>query len=514
MPLSESKAIVEALGMKQNHAVSGGIGRGSTVELFDDWLYNVPRFFSFHSGFDDEKPKTLCWGIPKAFDMNVIGQAIQAIKGSEGNCAGSNGNDDEIKARLVDVPEKGISTPGFGYRNEENATERAIETASNGNLGQQLRGKRTCANAKKRLLEFFHAKRTTALICYLVSSEKAGLIPFFDRHAVHDKFVSDDATPGLVNKWVTELHLSFHQVLGQNSANDNPKSNFPVDDEIEFPSPEQGSLGTAKWVRRAVISFRFDGDFFDRFWTCHFFEYDPRHSQDSLQELDVRRVESTGAHWTQRRVLELVLFDRILERMTRAIDAILQEARHRVMLSLSRDREKSDNYIQYYGRSALADSLDILVADNHDAFLPASTLCHKVHNVLQVVVDDLDKNLEVIEAWSVRERERTRNEPRWTRKDEHRHREEISKWQLSNKNRLQELSRRRANIDFYNSTLIRRLEDIRNDLNLRGSDDIRLFTYITVLPVGIATSVFSMSEPPSAIIFASRFYSCLRTRLV
>lgn len=41
---------------------------------------------------------------------------------------------------------------------------------------------------------------------------------------------------------------------------------------------------------------------------------------------------------------------------------------------------------------------------------------------------------------------------------------------------------------------------MRGDLELRGADDIRLFTYVTVvfLPVGFATGIFSMSDTPSS----------------
>lgn len=41
---------------------------------------------------------------------------------------------------------------------------------------------------------------------------------------------------------------------------------------------------------------------------------------------------------------------------------------------------------------------------------------------------------------------------------------------------------------------------MRSDLELRGADDIRLFTYATVvfLPIGFATGVFSISDAPSS----------------
>lgn len=61
------------------------------------------------------------------------------------------------------------------------------------------------------------------------------------------------------------------------------------------------------------------------------------------------------------------------------------------------------------------------------------------------------------------------------------------------------LKRRRGNIASYDSSLRRKLEGIRSELDLHGADDIRMFTYVTAifLPIGFATGVFSMSEAPS-----------------
>ncbi|KAL6890939.1 hypothetical protein GGI43DRAFT_210685 [Trichoderma evansii] len=57
---------------------------------------------------------------------------------------------------------------------------------------------------------------------------------------------------------------------------------------------------------------------------------------------------------------------------------------------------------------------------------------------------------------------------------------------------------------------------MRGDLELRGADDIRLFTYVTVifLPVGFATGIFSMSDTPSRHTFISMAVTAVVALLV
>ena len=482
----------KAPAMRQHIPFGGGIDGRNTVELFDDWLYSVPKFFSFRGQLDGKTLQSWCLKMRNFFGMAVIGKGIGTINRLE---IGEeyDGKNDKIKAIIVDVPGTNSSTQSDGSGGLDTPISDCIQ--SNGELLHRLGKERTWANAKKRLLQFFHVEQTTALICYLVSSKEEGLVHFFDRHNGYEKLMFDDVSR-LANTWVTEMHLSFYRVLDQESSKDNLQAEFPTNDEILFPSSKKKA---DKWIRRAIISFRFDGDFFDRFWTCHFMEHDPGNDLDKLQELDVKGFDPDGKHWQQRRVLELILFDRILERMTAAIYEILDEARTRVLLSLDNDRKNSGTSADGPRKSALAEALTLLEAKNNDDFLEASVLCHKIQHLLQAMMDDLDKNLTVIQQWSGQEGQRIHDKPRWTRKDEHRHRGEISKWQASNKYKIQELRRQRADIASYNSSLARKLEDIRNDLTLRGADDIRLFTYITAffLPVGFATGFFSMNGPPS-----------------
>lgn len=93
--------------------------------------------------------------------------------------------------------------------------------------------------------------------------------------------------------------------------------------------------GTSR-IDKAAMGFLFIGDFFDRYWTCHAVEYDPSeyfHPQKYFQTDNVKHqirmkdcfkevvrppnqilptTDLEKRPWCQRKVLELILFDRIL----------------------------------------------------------------------------------------------------------------------------------------------------------------------------------------------------------
>jgi hypothetical protein len=45
---------------------------------------------------------------------------------------------------------------------------------------------------------------------------------------------------------------------------------------MEFKETDLNFLGGGNRIRRACKGFHFVGDFFDRYWTCHAFEYQPK----------------------------------------------------------------------------------------------------------------------------------------------------------------------------------------------------------------------------------------------
>lgn len=126
---------------------------------------------------------------------------------------------------------------------------------------------RTAKDAKKGFLWLPHANVETALICWVVSfkQERTAISQFFERHSKYEKY-SWDNTVLVLNTWQTELHLSFYVLLDVASPH---HAGMPAPTGDPFPG------GSKQEIRRASMSFRFDGDLFDRYWTCHYVEYVP-----------------------------------------------------------------------------------------------------------------------------------------------------------------------------------------------------------------------------------------------
>ncbi|KAF2143199.1 uncharacterized protein K452DRAFT_225473, partial [Aplosporella prunicola CBS 121167] len=240
-------------------------------------------------------------------------------------------------------------------------------------------------------------------------------------------------------------------------------------------------------VVRTVMSFRFTGDFFDRYWTCHFLEHKPRTDKRSVTKdgkarifkLDhghKRRQKKTKYPWQQRKVLELVLMDEILNEMASSARNVLDWAKNTLQGGFQKLQQKgSDNYLSLNERWRVFEQ------------------------ILQAVEEDLDENLERIKEWRARESDRGLERPRWTRNDERRYRPTMTRLSVLTKRKTRELERLKQNIQSFREALTRRLTSIRDDISFRGSENINLFTYVTVvfLPLGFTTGIFSMSEAPS-----------------
>lgn len=118
--------------------------------------------------------------------------------------------------------------------------------------------------------------------------------------------------------------------------------------------------------------------------------------------------------------------------------------------------------------------------------------------ILRVLDDDIGENLEHIERWRDRETDRASEQPRWTKNDERRYRTTITKLLNSNAQRIRDRQRCRTNIRSLRTSLESTRAYVRDDLNLRSAEDVRAFTYVTAtfLPIGFATSIFSMGGAP------------------
>ncbi|ROW15591.1 hypothetical protein VPNG_02145 [Cytospora leucostoma] len=302
---------------------------------------------------------------------------------------------------------------------------------------------RTAEKAKKRFIWLPEANVHTVLVCWMASTEteKSALSLFFDRHAKYQKYSWDDTTM-VLNIWQTELHLSFYvlaDIAGYSHVG------LPPEIKDHFPGNSE------KGIWRASIGFRFDGDFFDRYWTCHFIELNPRRTQSRFDWWGQAPMEFLNRHtdkeWRQRKVLELQLLDRILV------------------------------YILHDSKEILGQALE---------------------QILQLVEEDLTSTLSTLQKWSTREKDRGKEQPRWTRNDERKYRGAINKLQASNDRHVRDLEIRRDDIRKFKEALTMRRDKLRQDLEFRGNENIRYFTYVTVifLPLSFAASFYSMSGAP------------------
>ncbi|KAF3076139.1 hypothetical protein CFAM422_001098 [Trichoderma lentiforme] len=387
---------------------------------------------------------------------------------------------------IIDVPRV--------RRHKEKEEYVSVSISSSVSLINHLGTRRTPSVAKKRIFHFSRASWSIALVCYFASSERKEISDFFDRHALLSPYFFED-TIGTLNKWVTELHLPFYQISSSKKSLGHIRSVPEADERDTIPEPKiiqlpysdtKGTTGrkaVAKTLSRAVISFRFDGDLLDRYWTCHLIEYTPQ-QMDGPKEMsfDIPTQPINGAlksnPWRQRRVLELLLFDRSLREILRCTEEILNEAKS----TLRAAKDTGNDGCSYENEEC-----KIEFSYNHDR-----------KEVLQEVEDSLSENLAKMQLWKNRQNGRGPEKPRWTLKDEYRYGGAISRLQASNNFYMEELVRCRAKILAFNSQLTREIDASRSDWEMRTTNNVRLFTYVTVvfLPTSFATGVFSMNGVP------------------
>lgn len=309
-----------------------------------------------------------------------------------------------------------------------------------------------------------------------------------------DKFFMEE-TESVLNTWTTELHLSFYKI-GQRKTVDTQTSPDAMQTGLLTLTDFEGRSWTQ--IIRVSTSFRFDGDFFDRYWTCWFLEADPQsrltpvdagEDLSNLLQEEQQHKNNIGLHkspWRQRRVLELLLFRRVIKHMRKSADSILGLARSSV-----RKGNRNPEDVTPYGLDE-DDGLD------YNTFLATRRRFERFQKVLQIVQGDLAENLTRIDQWLAREKERQAERPRWTYNDESRYRSAISKLDVYNDHEVQELRRSYARIASFNDSIAKKLEIMRNDVDQRRADDIQRFTWVTVffLPMGFATGIFSMNGAP------------------
>ena len=393
--------------------------------------------------------------------------------------------EDTIKVTIVD-------TPKSKQKNKERAERNTARCVSSHELWEKLSLPRKGEEAKKRLIWVSKAEDTqhpwedakerqqrlirasktkdeVALVCYVTSAEeeKQFMLDFFDRHYNFDKWFFDDTNMAL-NVWTTELHLSFYQPL--TSDDQEPQGGLSLPGTLGFP------------FARASMGFMFYGDFFDRYWTCHFIESTHATDADPFREW-LETYADTGStderSKSQRKVLELKLVGRILTEIINSTVLIFTDVKTRLCIGGNLD----------------PGSL-FLSTPSSDAYFESSRQWETSQHLLRIVEADLSTVLEKVAKWEMREKDRGQERPRWTHKDESKYGRDLSKLSILINGKIEELKNCCTSIKSLKETVDATQANKRDDLSLRGSENIRIFTYVTVvfLPLGFAATIFSVEH--------------------
>ncbi|KXH26350.1 hypothetical protein CNYM01_13066 [Colletotrichum nymphaeae SA-01] len=465
------------------------IDDNNIVELQDEWLYNEPEFFvgSTTVGFE----LNLNAGISKKNRPNTF------VKSTDVRL-------------MIDVPEhkplkekRPLGNLPVTYFSNDSDTEFQAVTGS----------RRQAKYSKRRFWAFVSRKAEQNESCINTFApnegrEKSDTGWFLQRHISGSNFFIEETTAAL-NKWTTEFHVAFSSV-----------------------SDVSKNAGVARltWTSgKVAMGFRIEGDFFNRYWTCRFLTADPQlQAEDEvrrdliglLEQTDTAMVQNhtevkTGS-WKQRRVLELMLFGRVIKRINLSARGILELAENDVkehtdklerrlqrLQNPKREREFSTSTEFKLDRPASTPDEPI----DYKSFLITSYNFRKFHAELQTIHGDLKKVRSTIDQWLNRENDRQAERPRWTYHDESRYRSMLNKLLAANQQGIQELEQNLVQISSLADSITQELEYVRGRLDIMASDRsqrndeaIRLFTYITAifLPLGFATGMFSMSGTPDA----------------
>jgi hypothetical protein len=494
---------------------TGIIDDSNVVDIDNEWLYNYPKFFSKSSDLhpkqsaqpllengkiDQEKPIRRpirgSWISGLTDDEDVRTALPRRLQGLEIAIEGTV-IPDELWLRLPESDQRYIltnwpknikehkaafvaNTPEPKYLSREQKKSDCLKDPillSNIDLWDDIGTARHPKTAKKRFIWLPCANRQTAGLCCAAStgSEKTAMSLFFDHHLVYQNQLWDD-TSMVQNTWRTELHLSFYVLVSKD------------DDITGLPEITRGSFpgSSEKEIRRAAMGFRFDGDFVDRHWTCHFIQNVPgEFSKNRPYKWNLRlRSDGVGTHqdkrWWQRKVLELDLVCRMLDTMIKGSEDILGGA----------DEE--------LGIKEEILSLSVLKVINRETYKSYKDKWQRFEHIFQAVEDDLARSLRTLTRWMAREQARGQGKPRWTQNDERKYRGDIERLRSRTERQVWEIEILQQRIHQVQVTLTTNREKLRDDLEISREGNIRYFTYVTVifLPLGFATGLLSMSGPP------------------
>ena len=471
------------------------------VALSDDWLQSSPAFLDFSSS--DTKVDT------SHSTEDSTDSLLDIIR--------------RFPEPSPDLKEQSMAGVVINVPKWSLGTEISKPQLASHGMVQEL-NQQTVWESKKRIVWSTCLDRAAVVRCFRVSSsgEKESLVSFLKRYAECEKYFLDSASADL-NEWETELHFSFFRI-----------SSIKDDNSLH-------KLEDRSFLRSTTTSLRFSGDFSDRYWVCYFL--DPQKDRadtsegitlgerlrpnedcglrdnrdlglvarthvdfDASERLARRQNKRTGRSWQQRRVLELLIYSKMLEELRDSTNNILHSVK-RLALRSHNDTPFDSNPFQ----TAIQEANRLQRLGEKEEYASIAREWRRYIQILIVVEENLIDNIENIDQWEQRERDRQSQQPRWTERDIRNHFTTILRLTILTQRQANDIRRLRDNIRAFHESLPSQLETMRDDISFRGSENINLFTYVTIvfLPLGFATGVLSMNEIPNHSLLKSFVYLAL-----
>ncbi|KAK1494602.1 hypothetical protein CTAM01_08956 [Colletotrichum tamarilloi] len=468
--------------MKHNLPFNNVIDDNDVVELQDEWLYNEPDFFVNTTATTtvgtENRPDADANAEPP-MPAKVILAYVQLKIDIE-----------ERKPLKEKRPSSSFAVDAY-LQGEEDLFKKAVQS------------QREAHKAKKRFWAFIstNAEENSGCTKTLAPNEKreqGEMKHFFHRHKTSSNFFAEEPIASL-NIWTTEFQMAFYSGVK----------------EEEFWRGNK--------LVKVAMGFRFEGDFFDKYWTCRFVVANPHLPAsknevkgDLIKLLQQNREDDTHyfgevktGPWEQRRVLELILFGHIISEMATSAGDILKLAESTVLKEKTRLEQRlrrlqgSHMSKQEQGDPTPDDGGSI----NYNSFVITSNEFRKFQERLQMIHGDFAKARPISDHWLNREKDRQAERPRWTFSDESRYRSTLNKLLVVNRRAIQDLDRNLKGISILAESITKELEyvssgleSISNEESRQNNKDVKIFTYTTAifLPLGFATGMFSMSGTPDS----------------
>lgn len=308
-PQPDGRALYNARSFKRHVPYGKFVDLSNIIEISEEWLYDYPKFLDFEPPQSEGAASIL----QKVDRDTVVGKCIVEHEGELSIEAIAGDFPIPVNLATIDISKgKKQRKRGLARLNPNFFCDFPYRY-----FWAVLRSQRTAKDAKKRLIYLGPGDGIGAVCCYLASpeGEREHISQFLDRHANSREYFVDD-TVVFANVWETELHCSFHQLV---KGKPNKLNSSPV---RTLETMQCSHLEEDSHLSEAAIGFRLVGDFFDRSWTCHVIENYGYETHDFARELFDN--SKTYEHWQQRKILELILFERFLSKVRESAEKIFQ----------------------------------------------------------------------------------------------------------------------------------------------------------------------------------------------